>query len=580
MLGGLALFLYGMGVMSETLSRLTGGSLDRVIGKITQNRYIGFAAGAALTALVQSSSATTVLTVGFVNAGIMKLREAFGFVVGANLGATMNAWILSLNSVEGGTLLLEICRPTFFVPLVAFFSILFMSLAKRDRSKTIATALIGFCVMMTGMMLMSRAIEPLKEMPAFDSMLTGFRNPFVAFLAAMIFTMVIQSSDATVGILQAIAMSATLTRGMAIPLVCGAQVGTCVTALLSSLGTSNSGKRTALLHLYYNLLKTIPFLVILFCIDAIRPIGSLDAAATGMWIPLFHTLINIAAALVFLPLSGIFVKLAERSIPYNTKEKQEQENVLTMLEPKLLVNPSIAVTQVKKAILQLSGTVFSACDLLADQANDNEEGRSRIRALCTRSLRFRDQILSYLQEISAGKISEEKTVYIQCGQNICVALARIGELIEGMLDIRAAMHEKQMRFSDAARKDVFLFAEAVREIVDTTVIDLEMGNLSLTESIGLFRQEVSEFHALINSRHIKRLHDGICNRDSSIPFMDLCYSLEKVIDSCDMVAHNLKPFLTGDDEIPDAEKEIREKKRAEYIRSLFADKYSELEENT
>ena len=576
MLGGLALFLYGMGIMSGTLSRLTGGSLDRVIGKITQNRYVGFAAGAALTALVQSSSATTVLTVGFVNAGIMKLREAFGFVVGANLGATMNAWILSLNSVEGGTLLLKFCKPTFFVPLVAFISVMLAALSKRERNKTIASALIGFCVMMTGMMLMSQAIAPLKSMPAFNSMLTSFENPFIAFLASLAFTMVIQSSDATVGILQAIAMSAVLTRGMAIPLVCGAQVGTCVTAMLSSLGTSNNGKRTALLHLYYNLLKTIPFLIVLFSINAVRPIPGLNTAVTGMWIPLFHTMINIAAAIVFLPLSGLFVKLAELTIPYNEKEKQEQENVLTMLEPKLLVNPAIAVTQVKKAILELAGTVFSACNMMSDQANDNEEGRNRIRALCTRSTLYRDQILSYLQVLSAGKISEEKIDHIQCGQNICISLARIGELIEGILDILSDMHEKQMHFSDVGRRDVFLFAEAVREIVDTTVINLEMGNLSLSDSIGLFRQEVSEFHGIINSRHIKRLHDGICKREDSIPFMDICYSLEKVIDSCDMVAHNIRPFQTEDDEISEEEKKIREKKKEEYIRNLFKDKYMEL----
>lgn len=574
LLGGLALFLYGMGIMSSTLSNMTGGSLDRVIGKITKNRYVGFGVGTALTALVQSSSATTVLAVGFVNAGIMKLSEAFGFVVGANLGATMNAWILSLNSVEGGTFLLDLCRPSFFVPLFAFIAIIISAVAKTEKAKNISAAVIGFCVMMTGMMLMSDSIEPLKETPAFQGMLTSFRNPFTAFLAALAFTMVIQSSDATVGILQAIAMSGVLSYGMAIPLVCGAQVGTCMTAMLSSLGTSNNGRRTALLHLYFNIFKTIPFLLILFGADAIHNLEFLDGMVNGMWIPLFHTLINLAAALIYLPLSQMFVRLTELTIPYNEKEKQERENVLVMLDPMLLRNPPIALAQVRNALLKLSETIQETYDLFLNEAKNPESDDSRISSLCTRILRYRDQILGYIKEILAVNVSENKTYYIQCGQNICVFMGRIGELIQDMQDIRKDMVMKQMTFSDEANRDIQIFTEAVREIVDTTMLDFEMGNLALTESIGLFREAVSKLHGAVNSKHVKRLHDGICDREAGMPFMDICYDLEKIIDSCDMVSQNLLPFRKAHQDHTEAEMSIE--KRKEYIRHLYMDKYMEV----
>ncbi len=574
LLGGLALFLYGMGIMSSTLSNMTGGSLDRVIGKITKNRYVGFGVGTALTALVQSSSATTVLTVGFVNAGIMKLNEAFGFVVGANLGATMNAWILSLNSVEGGTFLLDLCRPSFFVPLFAFIAIIISAVAKTEKAKNISAAVIGFCVMMTGMMLMSDSIEPLKETPTFQGMLTSFRNPFIAFLAALAFTMVIQSSDATVGILQAIAMSGVLSYGMAIPLVCGAQVGTCMTAMLSSLGTSNNGRRTALLHLYYNIFKTIPFLLILFGADAIHNLEFLDGMVNGMWIPLFHTLINLAAALIYLPLSQMFVRLTELTIPYNEKEKQERENVLVMLDPMLLRNPPIALAQVRNALLKLSETIQETYDLFLNGAKNPESDDSRFSSLCTRILRYRDQILGYIKEILAVNVSENKTYYIQCGQNICVFMGRIGELIQDMQDIRKDMVMKQMTFSDEANRDIQIFTEAVREIVDTTMLDFEMGNLALTESIGLFREAVSKLHGAVNSKHVNRLHDGICDREAGMPFMDICYDLEKIIDSCDMVSQNLLPFRKAHQDHTEAEMSIE--KRKEYIRHLYMDKYMEV----
>ncbi len=576
MFGGLALFLYGMQSISDSMSKLTGGSLERMLGIITKNRYQAFAAGTALTALVQSSSAVTVLSVGFVNAGILSLREVFGLIVGANLGTTANTWLISLNSLQGGTLFLNLFKPSFFVPVLAFISLIMLMTAKTERSKTIATALISFCIMMTGMMLMGRTVKPLEDMPAFTGMLTKFLNPFIAFISSMAFTMIIQSSDATIGILLTIALSGKLTLGMSIPLVCGAHVGTCITALLASLGTSNNGKRTALLHLYYNLFKTVPFLLILFTVNAIHPIALLETDAGGIYIPLFSSLINIAAAMIYLPFLRFFVMLAERTIPYNDYEIQEMDNSLSMLDPVLLMNADIALSQVNKAVIKLAGTVYEAYEMLSDQKSDTEEGKAKINTLCTRAMRFSDQILNYLKNISKEKMSIKNSVYLQCYQNICVSFSRIGEVIIDIQRIYNDLLSDQKHFSEAAAKDLAVFADSVREIVNTTVMDLEVGSISLTETIKLFRQQVSMIHSRISEKHVKRLHEGICSWECSGPFMDICYSLEKIIDSCDTVAHNLTPFHESTAATSEQKREIPEEKRMEHIRNLFKDKYADL----
>ncbi len=576
LLGGLALFLYGMSVMSDTLSQMTGGGLDSVIEKITRNRYMGFAAGAVMTAIIQTSSATTVLTVGFVNAGIMKLNEAFGLIVGANLGSTMNSWILSLNSIEGGTFLLELCRPSFFVPVLSVAGILLKMTAKSDKKKLIADAIIGFSVMMTGMMLMSTAIEPLEESDAFQSLIATLSNPLLAFLVSLGFTMIVQSSDATVGILQVIALSSAMTMGMAIPMVCGAQIGTCITALLSSLGTSNNGKRTALLHLYYNLLKTIPFLMVLFIINSISPIAMLEAQAKGMRIPMFHTLINIAAAAVYLPLSRLFVKLAELTIPYNEKEMKEKESVLTMLDARLLINPGVAYTQVHSALTVMAQTVSDTFALLIDKTNNYQERSGEIVLSCDRIRKYRSQIIGYLADIS-GKNSDEQIIReVQYAQNTCEALGNIGKIIAAVLKLKNDLISRNMSFSGQGIRDIDILTEAVHEIVDTTVYDLEVTNRSLSETIGYFREAVSELHAEIISRHLKRLHERSCKRDAGMVFMDICFLMEKIIDSCDMVAGSildyseLKMIKTEDKRV------ISPEKRLEYIMHLYKDKYLEL----
>ena len=298
MLGGLALFMTGMDTLSNSLTALTGGTLNRVIGRITKNRFLAFLFGAVVTAVVQSSSAITVLSVGLVNSGLIALSKAAGLIIGANLGTTATAWILSLNSISGESLLLTIIKPSFFSPFLGVIGVAMRMFGRSEKKKNLGSVLLGFSIMMIGMNLMSQAVSPLREVPAIKNALVSFSNPFLGFAVACGFAVLIQSSDAVIGIVQAFALSIGITFGMSIPLICGAQVGTCVTAMLSSLGTSNNGKRTAFLNLYYNLLKTIPFLVIFYLLNSIFGFSFLEREVGGTGIPIFHTLLNILGSAI------------------------------------------------------------------------------------------------------------------------------------------------------------------------------------------------------------------------------------------------------------------------------------------
>ncbi len=568
MLGGLALFLYGMNVMSDTLSQMAGGGLDKALGKITKSRFSGFFFGTILTAIVQSSSATTVLTVGFVNGGIMKLKDAVGLIIGANLGTTMTAWILSLNSIEGGGILLQLCKPTTFVPFVALAGFLMMSLSKKEKQRRIGVALVGFAVMMTGMNLMSQAMSPLRDMPAFREILGNLANPLIGFLFSMLFTMLIQSSDATIGILQAIAVGVGITKGMVVPLVCGAQVGSCITAIISSLSSSNNGKRTALLHLYYNLLKTIPFMIIFYALNAALHFEFLSQPVGGVEIPLFHTAINILGAVVYLPLAGLIVKLAEKTIPYSQKEIEERENILTNLDPMLLKNPSVALGQVKVALQTLAGVVDRGYDFYRRQGMTPEEKKEDLKSAAARIFSFCDQIRKYLVEISEKDRDESHFELIERGQNICEAFGKMGAILDAGIGFTERIAEQGKHFSKSALLDMQVIGGAVCELIASTVLSLQTENSSLSETVRLSREQISVLMNRINARHIKRLHNGTCEEALSTPFIDICYNLEKVVDACDTVAHNILGKKGVDSET------VAEKAKA--IEHLYRDKFQAL----
>ena len=575
MLGGLALFLFGMNTMSDSLSSMTGGVLDRVIKIITKNRWLAFVFGTLMTAVVQSSSAITVLAVGLVNSGIMVLKQAIGLVIGANLGTTATAWLLSLNEIDGQSLLMTIIKPSSFSPFLAIIGVALMMFSHSDKKKKVGSAILGFGVMMIGMNLMSQGVAPLREVPALQKMLVGFSNPILGFLFAAAFTMLIQSSDATVGIVQAFAMSMEITYGMAIPLICGAQLGTCITSILSSMGTGNNGKRTALLNLYYNLFKTIPFMLIFYGIDHVMHFSFLGQAVHGINIPLFHTMLNVLGAAVWLPLSNVLVSLTNRTIPFSDEEKEEQASVLTMLDPLLLSTPRIALEQAEKAVLIMAETAEEAFTAFRGLSTGTEF-ETKVQTLCRRIERYSGQIEKYITDISMNSIGPHLASQVTLLTNANTAFSSLGMLVGRILNIYRDIRESGERLTETDRTEIRVLGSAISEIIAITVTGFELKSATLYETVQMYREEISEMGEQVKKRHIRRMHQEEGRHSLSTLFTDICYTEEQLIDYCDMVADALIKYSRQEGKEEKISREAHEKKRQQ-IKDLFRDKYSLLE---
>ena len=574
MAGGLALFMFGMNIMSKSLSSLTGGVLDKLLGVVTKNRFTAFLFGTVLTAIVQSSSAVSVLTVGLVNSGIILLQQAVGLLIGGGLGSTATAWLLSLNALDGESLLMTIIKPSSFAPFLALIGVGITMFAKKKKTLNIAYSLLGFSVMMIGMNLMSQGVAPLKELPALQSALVSFSNPIIGFLVACGITMLIQSSDATVGIVQAFALSMGLTYGMAIPLICGAQVGTCVTAMISSLGTANNGKRTALMNLYYSLLKVVPFMVLFYAANAIFHFPFLEGAVGGIGIPLFHTAINLFGALLWIPFGGLIVSLAQKTIPFSEEERMAQENVLTMLDENLLRNPSIALDQTDRAVGTLANTVGEMMQSLMRYDSENEK---KMRILLERIKQYREQIDNYITKLSTNTGDTKETAFVMLLTNSNTAFGEIGAISESILNFGEKLTEPENSgfFQDTDRTEVRVLGNSIAEILDLTILGYERKDVRLSGTIQLYREEVMQMSELLKARHYKRMHGAGGRLTSTTIYADICYTQERLIDYCDIVADSLIKYnrAIGGDSVQTSKDEAKARR---HIHELFKDKYEML----
>ena len=565
--GGLALFLYGMNVLSSYLTQFSGGRLESMIGKATGNRYVSWLFGTGVTSIVQSSSATTVMTVGLVNSGIMKLEQTVGLILGANLGTTATAWILSLNGIQSESVLLSLLKPSTIMPFVALAGVAMLMFARSDRKKLVGFILIGFGTMMIGMSMMSSAVAPLKDVPGFEDGLIHFSMPLLGFLFAVFFTMIIQSSDATIGILQALAISVSVNFRMAVVIVCGAQIGTCITAILSSVGSGKNAKRTALIHLYYNLIKNVPFITVLLILDSVANLPFMSSAVSTVGIAVFHSCINLVFSLVMLPVSGILVKLAVKTIPYTEQEKQEQSDTLQYLDPLLFRNPGLAVAQARKAVGAVSESVRESFSAWLDE---NSKAAAQYSG---RTARYIRQTETYMQELTEKRLLEDVSREIQYLQRICGDFSIINTQITLLLQTR----EAAAAFCSAAAADLKLYGGAVRETLDIVAEGFDARSIRLADTVQEFREVVGSLFHKINARQISRIHSGESGNEAGVSFMETCFAYERIMDRCDHIAGNLLACdsistVSGDQQDPAA----REKKHQQ-ICSLFRDKYSLLE---
>ena len=457
MIGGLALFLYGMEVMGNGLSKASGGRMERILEKMTDNIFKAVLLGAGVTAVIQSSSATTVMVVGFVNSGIMKLSQAVGVIMGANIGTTVTSWLLSLTGIQGDNFILTLMKPSSFSPILAVIGVGFLMFSKNEKKKDIGTIMIGFTVLMFGMETMSDAVKPLADVPEFANILLMFKNPLLGMLAGLVLTAVIQSSSASVGILQALCMTGAVTYGTALPIIMGQNIGTCVTALLSSIGAKKNAKRAAFVHLYFNLIGTILFMIVFYSINAFVNFGVLQDMATPAGIAVIHSIFNILTTIVLLPFGKGLEKLATLTI----REKEEPVEEIAELVPlkhldaRFLEQPAFAVTQSMDVMNQMAGysaeALYDSLELLKDYSDEKWQ---RVEALEDIVDKYEDELGTYLAKVSGKELAEEDSKRVSNGLHCIGDLERISDHALAIAEIYAKMHKEEMVFSDKAMAEL------------------------------------------------------------------------------------------------------------------------------
>lgn len=539
MVGGLALFLYGMHLMGEGLSKASGGRLEMILEKLTNNPLKAFLVGTGVTAVIQSSSATTVMVVGFVNSGIMRLEQAVNVIIGANVGTTITAWLLSLSGIEGDSFFIRILKPSSFAPVLAIIGVVFITFCKKVKRKDIGCIMAGFAILMIGMDTMSEAVGVLAEVPEFTKILTMFSNPILGLLAGLVLTAVIQSSSASVGILQAISKTGAVSYATAIPVIMGQNIGTCVTALISSIGASRAAKRAALMHLYYNIVKTSLFMIVFYSINAFFPFEFLSSVASPLGIAIVHSAFNIAACIVLLPFSQLLVKAVYLTIPKEEREKtlSEVESELKTLDPRFLEMPGLAIDRSRQVAISMAHYAQRAMDTAMSLLEQYDPAKAEEVSVLEKDVdRFEDELGTYLVKVSSKDLSEKES------HTLSVLLHCIGDferISDHALNIKEAadeMAQKDMHFSEKATEELQVFSGAIREILGTAIAAFEQDDLSTAELVEPLEEVIDQLNIEVKKRHVKRLRKGKCTIELGFVLSDITTNFERVADHCSNIA--------------------------------------------
>ncbi len=540
LLGGLAMFLYGMEIMGDGLKQGSGAALKNVLGKLTQNVFLGFLVGAAVTAVIQSSTATVVLTVGLIGAGILNLRQAVGIVMGANVGTTVTAWIVTLMDIESsGDSIMAFFKPDTLAPVAMIIGIVLIMFVKKAASKNVGLIAMGFGILFIGLNLMTAAVEPLSESEVFTNILTGIGNmPLVGILVGLVLTVIVQSSSAMVGILQALSSTGVMTFGLVAPIIMGINLGTCVTtAMVCSIGSSKDAKRTGIVHIVFNTIGTVIFMAAIFILQGANAFPNLwGAIADSTVIAIFQTVFNLATAFMLLPFSGWLVKVACKLVKEDPKPEEIYPE-LAALDAKLMTVPAVAL-----------GGVASAAAMMASNARDNiarsllqfdsfDEARSqKIDEEENRLDHFTDMADNYLIQLSVNIETDPddrmRNMLMQCIRDI----ERIGDYASDFDEAAKAMAEKELVFSDSAKQELAIISDAIQEIIRLTVEALETDNEYICSRIEPLEEVIDDMVLLLKNRHTARLCQGKCSIDSGLFFMDMLTSFERAADHCSSIA--------------------------------------------
>ena len=538
LLGGLAMFLYGMQVMGDGLAKVSGGKLEQILENLTSSKWKAVLLGMCVTAVIQSSSATTVMVVGFVNSGIMKLNQVVGIIMGANIGTTITSWILSLAGIESSNFFISLLKPTSFSPILALIGIIFLMFTKSSRKKDIGTILLGFAVLMFGMDTMSGAVKPLADVPEFTGLLLKFSNPVAGIVAGTVLTAIIQSSSASVGILQALCLTGAVPFSAAFPIIMGQNIGTCVTALLSAVGANKNAKRAAMIHLYFNLIGTVVFMSVFYIINAAVHFPFMTQMATPAIIAITHSIFNITATLVWLPFSDLLVKLACLTIR-DTEEEQvsTDDQEFLILESRFLEKPAFAVEQGRNAARRMEQDSRKALRIALDLVyNYTDDGAKRVEKMESKVDRYEDELGTYLVKLNNKDLSERDSHSVSMMLHCIGDFERISDHAVNIMESAQELHDKKISFSLEARNELQVLISAVDRIVDTAYQIFDKKDLNLVNDVEPLEEIVDELSKEMKRRHINRLRSGECTIEMGFILTDLITSLERIADHCSNIS--------------------------------------------
>lgn len=531
LLGGLAFFLYGMSAMSGGLETLAGGALERTLKKVTKNQFLGFFLGAGITIAIQSSSAMTVMLVGLVNSGIINFADTFGMIMGSNVGTTLTAWLLSLAGLDDGNFFLTLLQPMTFAPILAFVGIVLRMMGKTDRKKNVGMILIGFAVLMTGMDMMSDAMNSVREMSWFTDLLVAFKSPIVALLISMVFTGIIQSSAATIGIVQALALTGTISYQMAIPLVLGANIGTCITALISSVGTNTSAKRVVAMHIYVNGIGSVLCMILLYIAKIFWP-EEVAAPVSMVGVAVIHTLFNSINTIILIPVRKKLIKLCEFTV------KQGVDKTHTVfLDERIFNNTPLAVSECRRLTNEMAETTRDSLLRSMELINNyDEETVKYIRETENLTDKYEDKLGTYLVRLSNNNLSDAESHNIARMLHSIGDFERIGDHALNICKLAEEMHIKNITFSDEAKREIAVIASAVTETLNMSIDSFISDDPELASHVEPLEQVVDKLKKQLKALHITRLQNNECTIELGFIFTDLLANYERVSDHCSNIA--------------------------------------------
>ncbi len=531
-IGGLSMFLYGMQAMSSSLESASGGKMGALLEKMTNSCLKGVILGTIVTGVIQSSSATTVMVVGFVNAGIMTLSQSVGVIMGANIGTTVTAWIISLVGIQGDSFILQLLKPTSFSPIFAAVGVFLMMSSTNKRRKDIGTILVGFAILMFGMSVMSDSVAPLADDPAFTSIMGRFTNPFLGILVGLVLTAIIQSSSASIGILQALTVTGSITYSIAIPIILGQNIGTCVTALISCAGASKNAKRSAMVHLYFNIIGCIIFLILFLIAKYILNLVMLDVSINAAQIAVFHTIFNIANTVILFPFSEQLAKLATLTI----KDKKDTEKQ-SLLDERFLITPSFAIAQSRKVTEEMAEISRSA--LFCAMENFKKYDENNVKTILEYEQKLddlEDQLGNYLVKLSSKGLTMEQSHDVGELLHVINDFERIGDHAVNILESSKELNSKHISFSDEGKEDLKRMMSALTEVLNMSIDSFKTSDVELAKKVEPLEDVIDAMHVELRSRHIERLQKGGCTIELGFIFMDLLANYERISDHCSNIA--------------------------------------------